>query len=508
MSDDAYSRPLAAAQALGGVAADRHRFNHKRVLLTGTPEALGAPSGSDCLLYSLRLLGRICRHVVVAIPLGFTRLEEEARRVGASIAFGSPFHHACASAVDPGKFDAVLSVGTRLPPGGRGTVFNSDGWLARVSSTACELPLLRAPRNPIGSLAAASLAVAEVFKELIALKPERGEPFDALSFSLQTLEVGTTDPGPEVPASLVLPPTALVGAGAIGNAVALLLADLPLRGEISVIDRQRFGRENLGTCVLIGPHDVGRAKAVVMADFLRSSGLAARPMEGEIEQLSTRFEVESRFPEIVLNGLDNIEARHAVQGLWPDLVIDGAIGAFMAQVSRHAWSSDVGCLLCLFPAPSGQDSTAIASDETGLRRDRVLEVDALVGEADVEAAPLEKQQWLRERLGRPICSVVSQAMVARISKADLQPGFEPSVPFVAAMSAAMVGAELVKALMGAKSQLRPQYQFDLLVGPQAGVLSPLRRRTDCVCVVRRKNLDAVRAQRKGTVAPGAPLRAA
>jgi len=221
MSDTAFSRPLAAAEALGDAAMDRHRFNDKRVLLTGDQEALSAPSGPDSLLYSLRLVARLCRQVVVAIPRGFARLDEEVRRVGASIAFGQPVHFARPDEVNGNSFDALLSVGTRLPPGCRGTVFNSDGWLARVSSTARELALTRAPRNPIGSLAAASMAVSEVFKRLVALKPERGEPFDAVSFSLQTYEVGTNDPGLVLPDSLVLPPTALMGAGAIGNAVAL-----------------------------------------------------------------------------------------------------------------------------------------------------------------------------------------------------------------------------------------------------------------------------------------------
>jgi len=268
-----------------------------------------------------------------------------------------------------------------------------------------------------------------------------------------------------------------------------------------VVDRQRFGLENLGTCMLIGPREVGRAKALVLSDVLQGPGLNARPMEGDIQRLTSHFGTESMYPQIVLNGFDNIEARHAAQRLWPDLVIDGAIGPFMAQASRHEWRSDSACLLCLFPVPSGRDSSAIASDETGLRLDRVLETDSLIGEADVEAAPSEKRQWLRAHVGRTICSVVSEATVTRISSADLEPGFEPSVPFVAAMSAAMVGAELMKALIGARSQLRPQYQLDLLVGPQAGGLVPLRRRADCACVTRRKNIDTIRARRNHLVGP-------
>jgi hypothetical protein len=59
-------------------------------------------------------------------------------------------------------------------------------------------------------------------------------------------------------------------------------------------------------------------------------------------------------PTVVLNGLDNISARHQVhRALWPDIVIDGAIGDFTCQVSRHPWPDNVACLMCLLREPPG-----------------------------------------------------------------------------------------------------------------------------------------------------------
>ena len=61
-----------------------------------------------------------------------------------------------------------------------------------------------------------------------------------------------------------------------------------------------------------------------------------------------------RAPAVVLNGLDNIPGRHQVQrATWPDVIVDGAIGDFTCQVSRHPWPDDIACLMCLFREPSG-----------------------------------------------------------------------------------------------------------------------------------------------------------
>ena len=40
--------------------------------------------------------------------------------------------------------------------------------------------------------------------------------------------------------------------------------------------------------------------------------------------------------------MDNIDVRHEVQRtLWPNVVIDGAIGDFMCQVRRHPWPGNI-----------------------------------------------------------------------------------------------------------------------------------------------------------------------
>src|SRR5205814_5436880 len=121
--------------------------------------------------------------------------------------------------------------------------------------------------DPIGALLAARVGAAEVFKRLISLKAERGDLWDGLTFSSWTYECGGDDPGPALPERLDLE-ALLVGAGAIGNGILYLLGLLPLTGQLWVVDRDDFTDENLGTCLLMGPHDLQGAKATFAQAYL------------------------------------------------------------------------------------------------------------------------------------------------------------------------------------------------------------------------------------------------
>ena len=76
------------------------------------------------------------------------------------------------------------------------------------------------------------------------------------------------------------------------------------------------------------------------------------------------------------------------------------------------------------------------------------DAEGIVTEADVDSAPAERQEWLRERIGQKVCSVVSEGVARQISMDEQRKGFAPSVPFVATMSACMVVGELVKFVAG------------------------------------------------------------
>lgn len=487
--DIRYSRPLATAERLGDIAEDRHRFADKHVLVTGEPSILSTANGQESLLASLRLLIRICRNVSVALPCEADHLLARSKEEIQPLAFGGPVRFD-AFPGDPSSYDAILSIGSTAKPDLPWTVINSNGWLARVSSGRMSLPSDCGAPNPIAALAAASLGVSEVFKRLIRLKPSRGALLDGLSFSLFNYRSDERDPGPPLPAELNIN-LMVAGAGAIGNGIVYTLSKLPIGGRLNIVDRQCFGPENLGTCILIGPANIGKRKAEVAAAYL-SRRIKAGAYAEDLESFEAHLGAGLPYPNVILNGLDNIDARHQVQKLWADLTVDGAIGDLGRQVSRHPWGEDVACLICLFREPPGQLAEVVESRASGLSRIRVQQGMDVVTEEDVQATPQKKRAQLGKQIGRQICSVVQEAIARQLSEEELEKGFAPSVPFVACLGASMVVGEMVKHYAGWPTPLEPKFQFDVLHGPAFGQMFPQARRRDCVCVARAHNIEVVR----------------
>ena len=78
-----------------------------------------------------------------------------------------------------------------------------------------------------------------------------------------------------------------------------------------------------------------KPKALCLTATLESVGIRAEGFVGPFEDFARDLQ---QYPAVVVNGLDNIDVRHEVQrALWPDIVIDGAIGDFSYQVSSHPW---------------------------------------------------------------------------------------------------------------------------------------------------------------------------
>jgi molybdopterin/thiamine biosynthesis adenylyltransferase len=484
----AYSRPQKAAEQLGELAEDRHRFLDKTILLTGEPELLAFPNGRECFLDSIRLAVRICPNVAVYLSKENDALRAEAEVLADRIAFGKKveFLHELPNL---SQFDSILSIGTKGHADLPWTTINSNGFLVRVTSGPADISGPCNLYNPIGALAAACLGIGQVFKRLIRLKAERGDMLNGFSFSLRTYAESASDYGQSIPEKL--PHDLLVvGAGAIGNGIIHLISRLPFMGTITVVDRELFSEENLGTCMLISTEELQKPKAVCLATILTKCGITADGFVGTFERYARELQ---HFPKLVLNGLDNIDVRHEVQRtLWPNVVIDGAIGDFMCQVSRHPWPDDIACLICLFQQPPGRPAEDIQSEASGLSKTRLKQPDSVVTEADVESAPEENREALKSKLGHPVCSVVQQAVAKMISSEELDHDFEPSVPFVACFSACMVMAETIAYLCGWESKLEPRFQFDFLLGPASGLDLPQARRQNCVCG-RRTNIDKLRA---------------
>ena len=259
-----------------------------------------------------------------------------------------------------------------------------------------------------------------------------------------------------------------------------------------MLDAQSYGPENWGTCIRLTRDAAKSPKAHFLSESVLSERFEPDPVCAFIEDAEAR--ADWRTPRAILSGFDNVDARHAVQDLWPDVVIDGAIGPKLeCQVSAHPWGTNIACLRCLFERPAGKSAETVHKRLTGLATKSLADLIRALTEEDVATAAPEKQEWLRAHLGKPICSVLEFA--AELAESALAAGFRPSVPFVATMSACMMVTELVRFLMTGSVGVEPRFFFSLLWGPDCGDHYPEDRHSDCVCTTRSTNINRARALR-------------
>lgn len=487
-----FSRSVATAKALGVPDADAHRFVEKAVLLTGAASAIASPNGAEIMRDALLLLVRMCTDLTVVLPEGFDDLEKELTALGVAHAWDAP-PRVMVGPISYGRYDAVLSVGGQPRVDLPWTVVAANGWTARATSTGTPIDEDCGQENPITALAAASLGVSEVFKRLLNLRSDKGKMLDGCSFSLWTYAADDADLGPVLPDPLDVD-LLVAGCGAIGNGVAHLLSRLPVRGQATMLDRQEYGPENWGTSVCLTRRSAERRES--KASFLASvvgQRLATRSVTARIEDFT------GAVPTVVLNGFDEVDARHGAQALWADLTIDGAIGPRLeCQVSCCPWESAIACLKCVFMLPAGEAASVVGSRTTGLSEATLktaeqAQGDVLLTEEHLVDANPEKVAWLRARLGKPVCSILEEATA--IAGEAVRAGFRPSVPFVATMSACLMMTELVRYVTTGRVRPEPRFQFHLLIGPAVGEFYDEERGANCECVRRARNINKVRAAR-------------
>lgn len=500
--DKAISRPLGVAKRLTGNSIDQATVYAKVVVLTGDRNVLLSRNGHWCFMDALTLLSRVVGNLVVMLPDDVPKLTAEVT------AFCQrAWHHGSLRVINTVDHelletaDAILNVGTRIDPSRPWTVVNSNGWVARVSSGRESLPDDVEQSNPMAALMAASFGVTEVFKRIFAVPQEVAPLWARFDFSLFEQTTAPTSCGPRLPDEIKIPDTLMIGGGAIGNGIALITARLPLRGRIHIVDKQDYADENLGTCILMeGTGWVGHPKAVRLATWLdQRSALTVSGEKALIESAKSGPVASSLAVNLVLNGLDDAEARRTAQDLWPAIIVDGGINEIGAAVTQ--FRLDQGghaCLKCWFAAEK-VDERKEQSRLTGLNINSLADGGRQLTDEDIQSAAEEKQAWLRERKkeGKTLCSIISEAALTAKLGVDVEDGFTPSVPFIATASAAMVMAEAIRALVFPSTPIVANFQIaSLFIGPEESSirLSRFPSRT-CQCVVHRKRIEDLARRR-------------
>ena len=350
----------------------------------------------------------------------------------------------------------------------------------------------RRPALPLGAIYTAALGAGEAFKRMASVRDERRIDHEHLQFCPVSLTANLDSIGP-LPPSLRADIT-LGGVGAVGTAIALILAELDIYGQALLIDKQRYAPENRGT------YSLGGATEVKNSTWKTAVG--AQALEGRFEVTEFRDDVDQLiegvdrrdFPHhpYVLSAFDNVPARRHIQRLWPDHLIDAATGDTMVGF-RDVVAEEGPCLMCFLPdIPGGESSAAVLSRHTGLSVERVGYGDLDLTEADLDALSSVQQRRLRPHVGKKVCGLAKA-----LGLTDLQAdGYEPSVPFVSLQAACLAVGRFIRRLL--KIACHDNFvQYDALIGPTLATIEGRRRVEDCYCHRHSDTIRKVRLIRSG-----------
>jgi len=326
------------------------------------------------------------------------------------------------------------------------------GWTAWVGHPD-NAPREALPRtaNPLGPFLAAALVAGEIFKKARGIV--RGRMFDANGYSLWSgcSSESWTDleEGPAVEGQS-LPPLHLIGAGAVGNDVAYILANMNLLDAYVVgLDDDTYDGTNLNRCLLAGWQDLGHPKVNAIGRALTATGIGFFGFPGTVNEyiasgrIGLRSDVAQNVDnlifEVVLSCVDRGVSRQHVQGLSPQLLIGASTLDLVARSNVYPDRQGAACLSCFNPAE--KDGEKIRALEKRLREMSAKARYEFLLESGCDPAAV--QAWLDS----PQCGTVAEASVQTLATKE-PPLF--SVGFVS-LGAALLGVSTLLRQMNPKA---------------------------------------------------------
>lgn len=285
--------------------------------------------------------------------------------------------------------------------GGHSLLAIGEGWRAWVGEPSHAMPLVvPTSSNPLGPFLAAALVAGEIFKRGRGIR--RGRFLSADGYSLWS---GISSPnwidlheGPQI-ANAIVPPVHVIGAGAVGNALSYIVANLGLsEGSLVLIDDDRYDETNLNRCLLAGWRDLGNHKVDAIARALDAGRVGVFPFSQTIKSYVTdarvglRADVARQVDDlvfaIVASCVDKGMSRQDIQGLRPDLLLGGSTLSLQAKSNLYSRRPGAACLACF--NPSERDGDKIRTLENQLRRMPADERDRFLRAHGLNAKAIEE----------------------------------------------------------------------------------------------------------------------
>jgi hypothetical protein len=200
-----------------------------------------------------------------------------------------------------------------------------QGWRAGIMPTARAKRLGEGRAMPLAPALAAAICAAEVFAHHAGDHPMAGKR--DLGLSLWDLSADWLSPE-ESPELAFLPSRLwIIGLGNLGQALAWLIAILPYRDrrEVKLVlqDFDKIAKSNDSTSLLSFLEDVGRRKVRVVASWLDCIGFETFLEERCFGASTRRADQE---PGVALCGVDNAQARTALEDAGFDLIVEVGLG--------------------------------------------------------------------------------------------------------------------------------------------------------------------------------------
>ncbi len=483
MEREMFSRPARLGAFITGKSEEAviHLFTEKRILVRLEAPFREVADARESFLFAVNQCLRFCSNVTVCVEGDSDELFRACDSIAVQI-------HGPGASVEAVKkatsltFDAIVNLGTEVLSDLSSATINSSGWVARLATAGSATPNLYwkpETQNPLGALAATCLGVGAAFFAILG-KPLASFMETSL-FSHEVANPGTLAPGPPLPRSPLQLNGFLVGCGAVTNGWAYAMKRLPVVGRLQAIDRQSLRSENVGSYVAVGLESVNNPKALLIKELLAPAiDVTERPDQWEFFRIWLDHGIE--VPPLIIAGLDNVTTRHSVQRLWPETLIDMAAEGLQSQVIVKHKKGDGLCLLRALSVPPGEvDWAQNLARATGL--DPALIVKEPTGEitqAEIEAAPVDKQPELRTALGKPRCGHINrQSLQMEGYDAD----FAPAVPFVTGFSGVVGAAETMKWLMGRRHPYSLHFQKSFESSPSRALEMKCDPNCECQSLV-------------------------
>ena len=327
---DTLNRAVKIALDTGEVGSieDAYRlFQTYRLGIYISAEAASSPAHQAALLTMVNigrrsLLGGVSVTGAVDVSLGIDQVGGFATLAEAIVALGGEVVDAL-----PDNVPTLILGDDAFETAGIALKVTFGDWRSAVIPAGENGPVQAEQPNAIlPAICAAALGVSEIFQHL------RGNPYAGrrtVGFSLWHIDSPDWENAPVGPSDYVVPARLwLIGLGHLGQAYLWVLGLLPYADagavQLTLQDFDRLTLSNDSTSVLTTATQVGRRKTREMARWVEARGFSAKLVE---RRFTGDIVLQPDDARVALCGVDNLEARAALEQPAFDLVVEAGLGA-------------------------------------------------------------------------------------------------------------------------------------------------------------------------------------